>query len=64
MKKVEYIDPPSGWKYGFPKILPEGVVDTMQWLVDNGYPQHEIDAMGDHFYCGHWYEEAEDDSQT
>ena len=24
MAKVEYIDPPSGWKYGFPKVLPEG----------------------------------------
>ena len=37
------IDPPSGWRYGFPKVIPEDVTDTIQWLLDNGYPQHEID---------------------
>jgi hypothetical protein len=61
MSKVEYIDPPAGWKYGFPKVLPENVTDTIQWLLDNGYPQHEIDLCGNHFYCRHWYEEVEDD---
>ena len=49
MAKVEYIDPPSGWKYGFPKVLPEGVDDVMKWLVENGYPQHEIDRCGKTF---------------
>ena len=48
------IDPPSGWKYGFPKVLPEDVVDTKKWLVENGYPQVEIDFLGDSFYCKHW----------
>lgn len=61
MSKVEYIDPPAGWKYGFPKVLPENVTDTIQWLLENGYPQHEIDLCGNHFYCRHWYEEVEDD---
>ena len=51
------IDPPGGWKYGFPKELPAGVEDTLKWLVENGYPQAEIDRMGDNFYCGHWYRE-------
>ena len=60
--KVHYIDPPSGWKYGFPKVLPEGVDNTIQWLLDNGYPQREIDAYGNHFYCTHWEEEVEDDT--
>jgi hypothetical protein len=59
MAKVEYIDPPSGWKYGFPKVLPESVEDVMKWLVENGYPQHEIDRCGKHFYCRHWEEEVE-----
>jgi len=54
------IDPPSGWRYGFPKVLPEDVTDTIKWLVENGYPQHEIDACGDHFYCRHWFTEIED----
>ena len=45
------IDPPSGWKYGFPKPLPEEVEDVLEWLVSEGYPQSEIDAYGKHFYC-------------
>lgn len=53
------IDPPSGWKYGFPKELPKGTVDVLAWLVENGYPQKEIDRMGDNFYCGHWNQEEE-----
>ena len=60
MTKVHMIDPPSGWRYGFPKVLPEGVTDTIAWLLENGYPQHEIDACGDHFYCRHWETEIED----
>ena len=56
-KKVRMIDPPSGWKYGFPEALPEDVTDTRKWLVENGYPQTEIDYLGDSFYCRHWMEE-------
>lgn len=48
------IDPPSGWKYGFPKVLPENTKDVLAWLVKNGYPQKEIDNLGKHFYCRHW----------
>ena len=52
-----YVDPPSGWKYGFPKLLPypepEGF-DFYQWLVDEGYPQREIDRMGNYFFCRQW----------
>ena len=51
------IDPPSGWKYGFPKVLPNDVTDTLKWLVENGYPQGEIDEFGDNFCCRHWTEE-------
>lgn len=61
-KKVTYIDPPSGWKYGFPKILPEEVDGSvLEWLVENGYPRFEIDKMGNHFYCRYWEEELEED---
>lgn len=37
------IDPPSGWRYGFPKELPENVTDLRQWLIDNGYPETQVD---------------------
>lgn len=56
--KVHMIDPPSGWKYGFPKAVPSPTPkDMMAWLVSEGYPQNEIDKMGDHFYCRHWEED-------
>lgn len=49
------IDPPSGWMYGFPKVLPFPIPkDIKGWLVQNGYPQYEIDACGDNFHCRYW----------
>ena len=59
IKTVKMIDPPSGWKYGFPKVLPDDVTNTMKWLVENGYPQAEIDACGDNFWCRHLVGEEE-----
>jgi microsomal dipeptidase-like Zn-dependent dipeptidase len=52
--KVLMCDPPSGWKYGFPKPIPEDVEDIKAWLVENGYPQEEIDKCGKHFWVRHW----------
>ena len=48
------IDPPSGWKYGFPKPIPDDVKDINKWLVEQGYPQEEIDSYGEYFYCRYW----------
>ena len=61
------IDPPYGWKYGFPKPLPNdayfevnqhiGVSDTFDiksWLVAEGYPSSEINFFGKHFYYRTW----------
>lgn len=46
-----YIDPPSGWRYGFPRVIPEDRRDEIEkWLVENGYPQSEIDSLGKYFY--------------
>ena len=60
MKKMKkMIDPPSGWKYGFPKAIPEDVVDTLKWLVENGYPQEEIDKFDDQFSYRRWEEEED-----
>ena len=46
-KKVMY-DPPSGWKYGFPKEVPESVLngkeeDLKRWIIDQGYPKKDIE---------------------
>lgn len=35
-----WVDPPSGWKYGFPKIW-DGTGDLREWLVAEGYPQNK-----------------------
>lgn len=52
-----YVDPPSGWKYGFPKIIPEDRRDNVKsWLIENGYPQNEIDSLGEYFYVKCWEE--------
>lgn len=51
-----YIDPPSGWKYGFPKILPADVTDIRRWLIDNGYPERDIELALK--YSRYWTEEG------
>ena len=68
MSKVLMCDPPSGWKYGFPKPVHEEYYllgddfNMKQWLVNEGYPQSEIDDYGDYFYC-RYYEMEIDDEQ-
>ena len=35
------VDPPSGWRYGFPKIWNRVKhPDMRQWMIDNGYPEN------------------------
>lgn len=53
-KPKKFIDPPSGWKYGFPKEVPDDIEDTNQWLIENGYPKEEIEKLGEYFYCRYW----------
>jgi len=52
------IDPPAGWRYGFPKAydrVTDGD-DLRVWLLREGYPQAEIDRMGNYFYVRQWEE--------
>ena len=52
-----YIDPPSGLMYGFPKALPEDFEGNLSdWLVENGYPQEEVDKWIGGVPCGMWEE--------
>lgn len=37
------IDPPSGWKYGFPKRYTKADGDLGEFLAKNGYPRDDID---------------------
>lgn len=54
MTNLVWIDPPSGWKFGFPKIYDrEKNPDFNKWLIDNGYPQGMIDKFPNGLICGH-----------
>ena len=58
-----FIDPPSGWQYGFPKIYDTAKDgDINQWMVKEGYPQEEIDRLGKSFYFRSWEANEQDDS--
>lgn len=59
--KRKMIDPPEGWKYGFPKEIPEDVYKTRDWLIENGYPEKVIESYGDYFFVRGWYEGEDDD---
>jgi hypothetical protein len=40
----EWADPPSGWRYGFPKIYDRYEHPNFaKWLLDNGYPQKDLE---------------------
>lgn len=61
MKKlVKIVDPPSGWMYGFPRIMDhDPTKETVQeWFLRHGYPQKLIDK-GMLEWCRSWFVEEE-----
>ena len=52
-KKLILIDPPSGWRYGFPKAITQeqykAITNLKQWCIDNGYPLSEAISYGEYF---------------
>jgi len=38
-----WVDPPSGWQYGFPKIYDQQGINLAAWLALQGYPQKLIE---------------------
>jgi len=55
-KKVTWYDPPSGWKYGFPKRYEPKTPDEplKETLRRDGYPEHELKYAE---YCRFWKED-------
>ena len=46
-----WVDPPGGWRHGFPKIYdPEKDGDMKEWLAREGYPEE-----GEPDYVRMWY---------
>ena len=58
------VDPPEGWRYGFPKAIPKGYMkmswdDKKKWYIEQGYPKSEIDEYGEFFVISMWDKEDE-----
>ena len=53
-QKLILIDPPSGWKYGFPKAITQEqykeITSLKEWCIENGYPKEEADSYRECFY--------------
>jgi hypothetical protein len=40
LQKPYYVDPPSGHRYGFPRLYdPKSDGDMTEWMIRNGYPE-------------------------
>jgi len=54
--KLISIDPPEGWKYGFPKKVTQEqykqIPSLKEWCIGNGYPKEEADKYGNYFNIG------------
>lgn len=57
-----WVDPPSGWKYGFPLVYnPQTDGDVIEWMIRCGYPRDVMESYGEHFYTRQW--EAKDEQE-
>lgn len=55
------IDVPYGWEYGFPRVWDvDRDPNLFQWLVEQGYPQVEIDRRGKDFFIRSWVVERDE----
>lgn len=52
------VDPPSGWAFGFPKPYFKNAIkdkdELNKWLIENGYPEREIERFGAYFPVRFW----------
>lgn len=50
-----WVDPPEGWKYGFPAIYdPVNDGKMRDWIVRKGYPKQIIQEYGDQWMVRSW----------
>jgi hypothetical protein len=55
-----WVDPPSGWRYGFPKVFDTKDGDMYEWLTANGYSKEVRESYGEHFYVRQWVADEKD----
>lgn len=60
MITVLVVDPPEGWRFGFPKIVPEWLKpeDMDAWIVQQGYPRVIRDTGCSELIYKLWYREV------
>jgi hypothetical protein len=64
VSKATWVDPPDGWRHGFPKIYDSTKDGELyEWLVAQGYPQSEIEALGESFFIRCWEPTKEERSE-
>lgn len=57
MSDTLMVDPPEGWRYGFPKAVPKDrEADLLNWIVEQGYPKPDY-SKGDMIVLRCWREE-------
>lgn len=56
--KQTIVDPPEGWRYGFPAPLQE---DYERQLIDAGYPKQSIELALK--YSRYWERDIDDESE-
>ena len=55
--KRKVCDPPLGWIYGFPKVMPKNDMtedELREWLVSEGYPKDKAVNLA---WIRYWYTE-------
>lgn len=56
-----WVDPPEGWRYGFPKVWDNELhTNLYHWLDDHGYPPNVRESYGEYFMIRQW--KVEDDT--
>lgn len=55
IKSGMVVDPPEGWKYGFPKVFnPKEEQSYKDWLLEQGYPEKLIELALKHSRWWSW----------
>jgi hypothetical protein len=50
-----WIDPPEGWRYGFPAVFDTESSEYIQdWLVTKGYPQAQVAWAMQNLHMWEW----------
>jgi len=60
-----WVDPPEGWRYGFPKVWDNELhTNLYHWLDDRGYPPNVREGYGEYFMIRQWKVEDEPTGST